>query len=366
MEINSNKTGRMQNGIDSSDFDRTKIYEQLEYDREPIGYTGKLPWLIQQQIGATNGIHYLDRIGKLKDYPVYDLPLPVVNKGLMLDIGNGWGRWLVAGANKGYIPIGIDIRLEFCKTAIQTLHNNNKNGYSVVADLKNLPFQDNIFDLVWSFSVIQHTHKQRLLSCLAHIDRILATGGFAFLEFPNKNGIRNRISNVKAALPDADNYDSWCVRYYTIKEYKKIFNELFTNFEYHNHSFLGIGILPEDLKYVSFKNKIISSVSLLGSFMTKIIPGLKQLSDSIYIKSYKHPGSANEITDRDRLKLFHEAHNINPTDNLNIRFLLRCPVTGDSLELSADRAKLFSKRAGFAYPVIDEIPIMIESERQPI
>ena len=114
----------------------------------------------------------------------------------MLDIGNGWGRWLVSGFNKGYIPIGIDIRLEFCKTAINTLHANNCLGYSLVADLKNLPFKDNIFDFVWSFSVIQHTHKSRMISCLKHINRILKSTGFSKLEFPNKNGVYNNINNV--------------------------------------------------------------------------------------------------------------------------------------------------------------------------
>src|SRR5690606_32321540 len=125
-----------------------------------------------------NGIHYIDRIGKLKRYPIYEVPVPTVtgNK-LMLDIGCGWGRWLVAGHNKGYIPIGIDLRLEFCETARQVLNDLNKSGYTVVADLENIPFRDNIFDLIWSFSVIQHTHINRLTNCLSHINRIIKSDG---------------------------------------------------------------------------------------------------------------------------------------------------------------------------------------------
>src|SRR5438477_7293587 len=90
-------------------FNRSKIYEKLDYEKEPGNYAGGIPWIVQQQIAATNGVHYMDRIGKLSGYPVYEMPVPHVSEKLMLDIGNGWGRWLVAGANKGYIPVGIDI-----------------------------------------------------------------------------------------------------------------------------------------------------------------------------------------------------------------------------------------------------------------
>ncbi|MBC8112287.1 MAG: class I SAM-dependent methyltransferase, partial [Verrucomicrobia bacterium] len=158
-------------------FERSKIYEKLDYLPEPADYKGTLPWTVQQQIAQTNGIHYTDRVGKLADYPVYEMPVQTVEKGIMLDIGCGWGRWLVAGANRNYIPVGIDLRLEFCQTALETLKNNNKNGYAVVADLRHLPFQEGIFDLVWTYSVIQHTHYQRMISCLKAINQLLTPNG---------------------------------------------------------------------------------------------------------------------------------------------------------------------------------------------
>jgi len=244
------------------EFNRSKIYEKLDYEKEPPGYNKDVPWIVQQQIGATNGLHYIERIGKLNSYPVYELPVKKVDNGLMLDIGNGWGRWLVAGANKGYIPIGIDIRLEFCMTARETLRKFNKNGYSLVGDLKDLPFKSGIFDLVWSFSVIQHTHRLRLMSCLEHIHRILRKEGYACLEFPNKNGFRNRLGPVRMYESEKNDYNSWCVRYYTVSEYEEMFRSIFGNYSFSTHSFLGIGILKEDLKYVSLKNKIICASSL--------------------------------------------------------------------------------------------------------
>ena len=339
-------------------FERSKIYEKLESIPQPDTYKGKLPWIVQQQIAATNGIQYVDRVGKLNDYPRYELPVKKVDKGLMLDIGTGWGRWLVAGAEKGYIPIGIDLRFEFCQVSRQTLQNSGYKGYTVVADLKEIPFRDNLFDLVWSFSVIQHTHKERMLDCLNDIKRILAPGGFTKMEFPSKGGIRNHSGPAKRNAATAADYNSWVVRYYTIQEYKQIFNTIFGNFKYSNHSFLGIGVLKEDIKYVSFKNKLLCGISLAGSMLTKIIPPLKKYSDSIYVEAFR----GGERIKSNCLDEFYAAHQHNPLDNLNVVHLLQCPISGQALQVSSDRNFVVTTNGLIKYPVKENIPILVRSE----
>lgn len=354
----------MENTATEEEFDRSKIYEKLAFRSQPDSYNKDLPWIVQLQIAATNGIQYRDIVGKLNGYPKYNLPVPAVKSGLMLDIGTGWGRWLVAGSEKGYIPIGADLRLEFCEAAINTLHAHKKNGYTVVADLKNLPFKENVFDLVWSFSVIQHTCKERCLACLTHINRILKNDGFTYLEFPNKEGFRNRRGPAKMNAKKKDDYNSWHVRYYSIGQYKEMFNLGFDNFDYDVHSFLGIGVLPEDMKYVTFKNKMMCGVSLLGTFLAKHNTFLKKISDSLYLKAFKKiPDFTNEV---EVTKLFLKAHSEDPTNNLNLIHLLQCPVSGGELTLSQDQKSLVSLKAGISYPVINHIPILIASEAKPL
>jgi SAM-dependent methyltransferase/uncharacterized protein YbaR (Trm112 family) len=346
-------------------FDRSKIYENLKYEEEPAGYHSKVPWVVQQQIAATNGRHYLDLIGKLSDYPSFNLPLRQAHPNqLMLDIGCGWGRWLVAGAKKGYIPIGIDLRLEFCKTARSVLSAAGKHGYTLVADLQHLPFVKNSFDLVWSFSVIQHTHYDRFTSCLSDINRILSKNGFTFLEFPNKNGVRNFFGPARNGENEINDINSWAVRYYTPEEYRSIFASYMDKIDLYNHSFLGIGILKEDLKYVSFKNKIICLISLLGSFFTQIVPPLKNISDSLYIKAQKK--STNDLIDEEVVNDFIRKHRENPNDNLNICSLLVCPLTGDHLVLNDERDKLINFKLNKFYPIIESIPILVRSEIQSL
>jgi ubiquinone/menaquinone biosynthesis C-methylase UbiE/uncharacterized protein YbaR (Trm112 family) len=343
---------------DNDAFDRSKIYEKLDYVPEPFGYKAGLPWVVQQQIAATNGIQYVDRIGKLNEYPEFELPVSMVEEGLMLDIGTGWGRWLIAGQKKGYTPIGADIRLEFCKTALNTMRAKGINGYTVVADLQELPFQDKVFDLVWSFSVIQHTHKDRMLGCLNHIHRILKAGAYTKLEFPNAFGFHNYFGPYAKSLQTADDFQSWEVRYYSIEEYRKIFMSIFHNFKYQVHSMLGIGVLKEDLKYVSLKNKLLCSLSLTGSLAAKIITPLKTLCDSVYVQAVKEGFGINQQA----IMKFTAAHNSNPADNLNIIHLLRCPISGEALHLSDAKDRIINTSHNISYPVIDNIPIMIKSE----
>lgn len=340
---------------------RKKIYEQIDYLPKPENYNSRIPWVVQQQISATNGVHYADKVGKLNDYPIFELPVKEVDNGLFLDIGCGWGRWLVGGHNKGYIPIGIDIRLEFCKTSQVVLKDLDINGYTVVADLENIPFKEDIFDLIWSFSAIQHTHYNRLINCLEHINRMLSPkGGYTKLEFPNKTGIRNSISNVKNSEKTKDDYNSWCVRYYSPEEYKSIFNKYLSNFSYSNHSFLGIGVLKEDVKYVSLKHKLPCLASLALSNLTQIFPPLKKYSDSLYIKAEKK--ATNKGANTSSISAFLNAHGKSPENNLNIISLLRCPTYGSDIILSNDKTKAISKGNNIYYPIKDNIPIMIASE----
>lgn len=354
--------------MDATEFDRSKIYERLQYAPQPQDYKGPIPWLVQQQVSATNGIHYVDEIGHLTEYPIP--PIPIEDAGsagqLLLDIGCGWGRWLIASARKGYIPIGMDLRLEFCETSLLALRDNGLPGYAVVGDLREPPFQDDVFRAVWSFSVIQHTHRDRLKACLRHIRRMLAPGGFAKLEFPNKDGIRNRLGPARTNARYADDYNSWCVRYYSIREYRRLFTDVFGHFGFTNHSFLGIGILPNDLRYVKrLRNRMVISLSLSLSWVADRLPLLKYLSDSVYIRVGKQHETEGGMK-KDRIRRFLESHAADPMDNLNIVPLLQCPICQGGLELTEDRRHLVSAKAGVKYPVVNGVPIMIRSEAMPL
>ena len=188
---------------------------------------------------------------------------------------------------------------------------------------------------------------------------MLKPGGQTKLEFPNKNGLRNRFGPVKKFSKFADDYNSWCVRYYTVSEYRQIFDNIFQNFQFENHSFLGIGVLPNDLNFVKdSKSRFGISMSLALSACTNVIPGMKNFSDSIYITAKKNGNDQNSVA----LSEFLNLHRENPSNNLNLLPILRCPKSSGNLTLSDGQDFLVSHSAKVKYPIVNQIPILIESE----
>ena len=161
--------------------------------------------------------------------------------------------------------------------------------------------------------------------------------------FPNKKGIRNSRKWVQYSEAEKDNYNSWIVRYYTIDEYKQFFSKIFGNFDYRNHSFIGIGILPSDLKYIPFPHNLPVLISLFGSGLTKVFPFLTKYSDSIYINAQKQLPVKETLNVNLLEQEFMKLHAQNPNNNLNIVHLLRCPQSGNSLVLSDDKTKLVNE-----------------------
>lgn len=128
---------------------------------------------------------------------------------------------------------------------------------------------------------------------------------------------------MQAEESKKDDYNSWCVRYYTPDEYRSIFDPYLSAFSFKNHSYLGIGVLKEDLRYVSVRYWFSCLASLLLSSLTSIIPALKYYSDSIYIQAKKKSHAEENPKENEFLNLHRSA----AFDNLNIVPLLRCPVS---------------------------------------
>ena len=126
--------------------------------------------------------------------------------------------------------------------------------------------------------------------------------------------------------------------------------------------FLGIGVLPDDLKFAKgFKSRMSIRISLAMSALTRIIKPLKKISDSIYIVCTKEEATPDNAAIADFLK----AHSEDPQNNLNIIKLLRCPISGGNLVLDATGTKLISEAASVHYPVINGIPIMVRAMAVP-
>ena len=249
----------------------------------------EIPTYIQEMVAATNGKHYRPLMGRLKSLPIPELPrrvrLEAAGKGRkpwMLDIGSGWGRWLLAGANAGFIPVGLELKLEPAKVARDLLKAEGKRGFVVVADAGKPPFAPESFDVIWSFSVLQHLHRSRAKACLERCGGLLKKAGLLAIELPTKFGIRNRLIRHSQEIEE-DDRESWAVRYYTRQGVGEALGSVFTKAEIESHAFGGIGYLPVDLKFVPWKFRVVVLVSETFRHLCKVFPFLTNWADSWYV-----------------------------------------------------------------------------------
>lgn len=253
----------------------------------------KIPPYVQEMIAATNGRHYLSLVGRLPALPVPRLPREVEKKAekktkskWLLDIGSGWGRWLLAGANAGFIPVGLELKLEPARVARDLLKAEGKKGFVVVADAGKPPFASESFDVVWSFSVLQHLHRKRVRACLGRCADLLKKGGLLAIELPTKFGVRNRFIR-RSQEKEEDDWNSWVVRYYSGAEVGEILGAKFSKSKIRAHAFGGIGYLPVDLRFVSWKFKLVVLASEILRKLCLLCPPLVRWADSWYVYAEK-------------------------------------------------------------------------------
>jgi SAM-dependent methyltransferase len=309
-----------------------------------------IPEYVQRMVAATNGRMYCGLVGKLDRYPIPALPVPAARPGgLLLDIGCGWGRWMVSAARKGYVPVGVDVKLEAARAALDVGRAFHAPGYAVVAYLAALPFRRDLFDVVWSFSTLQHVHRDRARQCLRRAADCLRPGGCCVMEFPLRGGLWNRLRRAGLAAEDENDPESWCVRYYSVAELRELFRHGFEGFRCWSHCYFGIGLLPVDLRFVPVRYKAVVLASLALTALSRLAPPLKYAADSVYVRGDK-PGVAEAPAAGPRRER---------GDNLDVVPLLRCPVSGGELQYEPAQERLVCAAAGLAYPVVDTIPVLL-------
>lgn len=245
---------------------------------------------VQLAIAATNGQMYIPLIGKLSRYPIPEQRLPPGQGKRFLDIGCNWGRWCVSAARKGYAVVGIDPSLEAIRAARRVAQQLGVTGVYLVADARCLPFADKAFDVVFSYSVLQHLDKTEVRQSLLGIARTLKISGVCLIQLPNIFGARslyNRLKRLFRRRLPAE------VNYYTPLELKRLFEGLIGPTSLSVDGYFSLNIQTTDKDLLPLAYRLVVYVSTLLRKMSGTIPGLMYLADSLYVTSTHSPTSTN-------------------------------------------------------------------------
>lgn len=266
----------------------------LEADApDPHPATGVHPF-VQQMLAATNGIMYRDVTAST--YPIPDIRLPAAQgEQWMLDIGCNWGRWCVAGAHKGYRVVGLDPSLEAVTVARQVARHLGVEALFVAADGRYLPFRDRSFDVVFSFSVLQHFSKANVRIALRSIRRVLTPDGVSLVQMLNRIGVRSLYNQARLAFQTPDRF---AVRYWTTRELHDTFASAIGPSELSVDAFFSANAQVSDLELLPTQYRLVVRSSEKLRALANRVPVIKHVADSVYLTSSANPARLAEVVAR--------------------------------------------------------------------
>jgi SAM-dependent methyltransferase len=221
----------------------------------------------------------------LTKYPIPAFPLKPSEAGdTLLDVGCSWGRWSVAAAREGFSVVGVDPSLGAVMAARRVAKELNFDIKYLVADARFLPFCDNHFKNVYSYSVLQHLNKDHARQAIAQIGRVLEPGGVAKIQMANKWGLRSLQHQAQRKFRDPEGFE---VRYWTVSELKAIFSGLIGRAHIAADCYFGLGWQWSDFGYVSGKHKVILVGSELLRRLSQVVSPVRMLADSVFCTATK-------------------------------------------------------------------------------
>ena len=246
--------------------------------------TATVDAVISYLVGATSGWGYKQAIGRLNDYPIPDIPLDAGDGRVLLDIGSNWGRWSLSAARKGWRVVGIDPSLGAILAAQRVFSGTGLELAFVCGDARFLPFESNVFHCAFSYSVIQHFSEADAEIAIAELGRVLCRGGSAKIQMAHKGGLRSTYSRTRNDYQEAG---SFRVRYWSLESLRAVFERNIGPTSLIAEGFGGLGLLPEDRRYVSIKAKVLISISTFLRKLAAFVGSLIRLADSVYVVSTK-------------------------------------------------------------------------------
>jgi 2-polyprenyl-3-methyl-5-hydroxy-6-metoxy-1,4-benzoquinol methylase len=234
---------------------------------------------VRASLIKTHGNLY--RGARLTRYPIPAFPLPPGEGRALLDLGCNWGRWTIAAVRSGYRATGIDRAKKSVGAARRVAAQLGVDAEYVVGDVRSLPFADASFDVVFSYSVLQHLAKEDVPVVVSEIRRVLRPGGIVWIEMPNARGPLNLARQLRRGFARGTGQD---VRYWRISELRRTFGAI-GPVSIAADGFFTINPQVADLDLLPARSRAVVRASEALRRASTYVPILVQVADSVVVRA---------------------------------------------------------------------------------
>lgn len=245
-------------------------------------------WLVN-----TNGNLYAHARGNLTRYPIPHWPISATADQIVLDVGCSWGRWSVAAARAGLIPIGMDVHIDALAAAGRVSRQLGVDANFICGDIEKLPLRSKSVDLVFSYSVLQHIEKAKVTRFFAEAARVLKPGGLCLVQLPNVFGIYSICRQAKRGFREA-RPGTFEVRYWTRSAIRRALeNAGLRDLQFRVDGFFSQNARRSDLDLLSPLGKLIVRASGAAGRAADRVPLLARIADSLWVQGQSSAGGVS-------------------------------------------------------------------------
>lgn len=237
---------------------------------------------VQTAVGATSGNLYRAVMGRLPRYPIPSFPGSRASGQLLLDVGCNWGRWTLAAAEAGFNAVGVDPSPEAVFAARRVARQLGLAARFVVGDARYLPFRDEQFDLGFSYGVWQHLSPENVELSAMELRRVVKPGAEILVQMASALGVRSLMQLARRSFRAAREFE---VRYWWPARLVSSFSRYVGPTELEAESYLSLNAQRRDLDLMTSVGAVVVRLSLALVAMSKVVPGLKWVADSVWLRS---------------------------------------------------------------------------------
>ena len=200
-----------------------------------------------------------------------------------------WGRWTIAAARAGFRPVGVDVHIDALAAGNRVAGQLRASAEFICADAEHLPFQPGSIDFVFSYSVLQHLEKKKVVQIFKEIFRVLRPGGICLIQLPNMFGVYSILQQLKRGFREA-RVGTFEMRYWTRSQIRQTIQEAgMQSLVIRADGFFSQNAQVSDMDLLSPAGRRIVLASALGRRAAAALPVLTHLADSLWIEARKNP-----------------------------------------------------------------------------